>query len=118
MDINELQAMGGFVDAAPVPKEIKWKSPEGKELKGTIHIVRQPFGVVESAFARKDSADAEGGQATPSVDRSSGAMMIHLSVRLGKDASEQLSYEQAYNLHPSLAWAMVTALNEAHAPKP
>lgn len=105
MDINELQALGGFVDAAPVPKEITWKGPDGNSLKATIHIVRQPFGVVESTFSTGDA------------DRSQGARMIHLAVRLGKDASEQLTYEQAYNLLPSLAWAMVGAINEAHAPK-
>lgn len=109
MNINELQALGGFVDAAPVPKEIKWKSPEGKELKATIHIVHPPFGVVESAFAPV----VEG---MPS--RSQGAQMIHLSVRLGPDASEQLSYEQAYTLQPALAWAMVRAINEVSIPKP
>lgn len=107
MNIEELQAMGGFVDTTPVPKEIKWKGPDGQDFKAQVHIVRQPFGVVENAFANQGDG----------ADRSHGARMIHLAVRFGKDASEQLTYEQAYNLHPGLAWALVAAFNNVHVPK-
>ncbi|WP_302553757.1 phage tail assembly chaperone family protein, TAC [Comamonas kerstersii] len=104
MKLSDLQAMGGFVDTEPVKKQVRWKMG-GKEHTATVHVVRQPFGVVESVL----SGAAE--------DRSHGAQLISMCIRLGEDASEQLTYEQAYNLHPAVAWAFVGVINEVNTPK-
>lgn len=103
MNLSELQVSGGFVDTTPVKKEITWQKPGGDPLTFDVYVVRQPFGAVERAF------DGE-------TDRSKGANMIQMCIRLG-DGTEQLTYEQAYNLHTSLAWAFVAAINEVHNPK-
>ena len=104
MDLQELQAIGAFVDASPVQTEVTWEL-QGTPYNASVFVVRQPFGVVESVLA--DSKQ----------DRSHGAKLISLCIRLGKDASEQLTYEQAYNLHPAVAWALVGAINTVNTPK-
>lgn len=104
MKLSDLQAMGGFVDAEPVKKEVAWNLG-GDEHKASVFVARQPFGKVEAALA--DAAK----------DRSQGAQLISMCIRLGEDASEQLTYEQAYNLHPAVAWAFVGVINEVNTPK-
>lgn len=105
MNLSELQDLGGFVDSTPVKKRIKWKSNSGQEHSGDVFVVQQPYGAVEVALMGGDK------------DRVQGAQLISLCIRLGPDGSEKMSYEQAYALHPALAWAFVGAINEVHAPK-
>lgn len=104
MNLSDLQALGGFVDTEPVQKEVTWKGADGKENKGTVFVVRQPFGAVEQALSN-------------AADRNQAAKLISLSIRLGEDGSESMTYEQAYSLHPNLAWAFAAAMNEVNAPK-
>jgi len=103
MNLSDLQTMGGFVDAEPVQKEVRWQL-NGQDHKASVFVVRQPFGAVESALQRAEK------------DRSQGASLISMCIRLGANADEQLSYEQAYNLHPAVAWAFLAAINEVNAP--
>lgn len=103
--IDQLTAAGGFVDPVPVRKEIEWRNDEGKVFKFIVFISRQSFGAIQSLVSPEN------------VDRVQGAQMISLSVGLGPDGKEKFSYEQAYHLAPSLAWAFVLAINEVSAPK-
>jgi len=107
LQLSSFQERGGFVDPHPVKKSIEWTDEKGEAHSGELFVVRQPFGVVEKSLMDKDAVK----------DRAALAHMISLCIRFGEDASEQLTYEQAYGLNPSAAWAMVGVIDEVNAPR-
>lgn len=127
MDLKQLKARGGFVSAEPAKKAVAWKHEDdtGAEIedKFDVYVVRQSFGSVEKLLTGLD-------------DRSKSASFISACVRflVGTDEAlayeaqcrddpslpvrmeflESMSYEDAYQLAPSLAGALVRAINEVN----
>lgn len=108
MNLAELTAKGAFVEAAPVKTSVTWTrdNAEGEEVSDTfdVWIRRRSFGTLERV-------------AMLGEDRSKSAKMLSECVLLG-DAQEAITYEQAYQLDPGLAFALVEAVREVGAPKP
>lgn len=100
MDLNRLQQAGGFVSSELVKRKCVWthKDDKGEEQKDVfdIFIKRAPFGAVERALLDEG------------VSRSSA--LIAACVRLGERGQEELTYEQAYQLQPSLARVFMEAI--------
>jgi hypothetical protein len=105
MNIDELKSLGGFADPAPTKIIVSWENSDGQKMSGDAWIVRQSYGEIERAVNASEK------------DKSQGAMLISLCIRFGDDAKESLTYEQAYNLYPPFAFALIEAINEANAPK-
>ncbi|WP_421547950.1 phage tail assembly chaperone family protein, TAC [Pseudomonas sp. QD4] len=107
MNLKQLKAKGGIVDGQAVKKEVSWTHPDsktGKEVTDTftLHIRRQSFGVIERLFAQGES------------ESSRNASFIAASVALGAEGAESLSYDDAYNLEPSLGFLILNAVNEVN----
>jgi hypothetical protein len=106
MNLAELKAKGGFVALAPVAKEVTWthKNDAGEEVKDTftVFIKRHSFGTIEQIWAGES-------------DRSKSASYIAQSVRLGERGKDALSYEDAFQLDPSLATVLIGAINEVNS---
>lgn len=106
MDLKQLKAKGGIVSSALVPKEVTWKhtDEEGEhEDTFTIHVRKASFGTMEKLFVGND-------------DQSKSAALISQSV-LFDGGKEQISYEDAYQLDPSLAAVFMKAVNEVNSRK-
>lgn len=105
MKLSELKAAGGFVPAEPIKVSVKWQ--RGAEVtEFDIHVRRLSFGEFERIYV--DPKDKE---------RSRTAALIAASVLLGEKADEPMTYKDAFQLEPSLASAMVTAITEVASPK-
>lgn len=108
MNLDELISKGAFVPAAPIPTEVTWTrlDADGKEISDTftVHIKRRSYGVMERVF----KADPE------NPDRSINAQFISESVLFGDGGVEQMSYEQAFQLDPSLATVLMKAVREVN----
>lgn len=107
MNLKQLKAKGGIVDAQLIRKEVSWThldSKSGKEVTDTftLHIRRQSFGVIERLFAQGET------------EQSRNASYIAASVSLGAEGTEALSYDDAYSLEPSLGFLMLNAINEVN----
>jgi len=109
MDLKQLQDAGGFVEVEPVMVAVEWVKPAAGDaaaetVKFDVWIRRRSFGMVSRIM--------EGS----AIDRARSAEMISASVLLG-EKRESMTYDQAYQLHPSLAHALIDAVNKASAPK-
>ena len=107
MNLKQLKAKGGVVDATLVKKEVTWKHVDSKTKKEvtdkfTVHVRRQSFGVIERLFAPGEA------------EQSRNAKYISACVLLGAEADETMSYEDAFSLEASLGFAILNAVNEAN----
>lgn len=111
MKLQDLRKQGGFVSAAPVKKSVTWKkvddlSGEETEVTFDVWVRKLSFGMIESLFVSPDR-------------KSRNAILISEAVRLGDDGKEEITYLDAFQLKPSLARAIMTAVAEVNAlPKP
>lgn len=101
MRITDLKSEGGFVSSKLVAKTIKWDA-EDKQHEGEIFVRRVSFGTIDQIMGRDDS------------DQGMNTALIVETIRLGEKGEEQLTYDQAYQLEPNLAAAMVEALMEVN----
>lgn len=111
MNLKQLRERGGFVSAKPVKKSVTWKqvddlSGAGEDVTFDVWVSKLSFGMIESLATAPDR-------------RSRNAALIAEAIRLGDEGKDALSYQDAYQLKPSLARALVIAIAEVNAlPKP
>lgn len=109
MNLQELQNAGGFVEAAPVRLPVEWVKPAAaaavpEVVKFDVWVRRRSFGMVARIWQGEDN-------------RARSAEMIAASIVLGGPDGDSMSYDQAYQLDPGLAGALVDAINKASAVK-
>ncbi|ONN70656.1 phage tail assembly chaperone family protein, TAC [Pseudomonas oryzihabitans] len=115
MNLNDLKAAGAFVEAAPVKKTIQWNrgqlDAKNKPMidEFTVLVKRQSFAVVEQLYA-----PAAGEDEATLAKRSRNAKLISECVLLGEKGDEQIPYEDALNLEPNLAFALLKVVHEVN----
>lgn len=105
MNLQDLIAKGGFVDAAPIKKEVEWTrpGPDGVEVTDTftIFVKKQSFGSIEVIYGNE-------------TDKSKMSKYISESVRLGDEGQDAIPYDQAMLLDPGLGAVFIKAVNEVN----
>lgn len=101
MNLKKLREAGAFLSPAPVKRQITWKhaGDDGESHEDTfdIFVMKLSYGVIDSLTSEKDQ-------------RSRNAALIAEAIRLGDNAKERLSYEDAYQLQTSLAMQFIVAI--------
>lgn len=94
MDLQQLRDLGGFVPSTPVTREVSWThlGPDGQDVTDTftVRVKKLSAGVIERLLTRPQ-------------DRSYSATMISETILLGDEGDVRLSYEEAFQLEPTLA---------------
>lgn len=102
MDLAKLRETGGFVPLTPVAHEVTWKPPGADEsVTFTVHIRKLSFGAVEKLW----------GGIEKDADKSRIASFISSTVLLGENGTEALTYQDAFQLEPTLATVFIEAVN-------
>jgi hypothetical protein len=97
MDLQWLRDNGGIVPQTPVTREVSWThpGPDGQDVTDTftVRVKKLSAGAIERLYA-------ESGKRTRT---SYSATMIAETIVLGEEGDERLTYEQAFDLDPTLA---------------
>lgn len=101
MKFEDLKNAGALVPTDGERKTVTWKNPHTKEeFTFDIFVKRRSYGSVERIYI-DDSGKAKG------------ALTISECVLIG-EAAEPISYEDAFNLEPSLASVFMKAIGEVN----
>lgn len=124
MDLKQLTDLGGVRPAALVPVEVTWARLDdvtGEDLSTTftVHVRRLAYIDQERIFVMSGMFDNEVDldddvPAVAKPAKSANAALIVTAVRFGKEGEEDLTYEMACNLHPTLAMALIGAINKVN----
>jgi len=104
--LAQLKAAGGIVSRAPIKKTLTWlhKNEEGEEVSDTFdaYIVKQSFGSLADLY--KDTS------------REQLAVAISKALQLENDKGklESMTYEDAYQLEPTLAHVILDAIRDVN----
>jgi hypothetical protein len=104
MNLKELKEKGGFVDSSLVKKAAVWEHDvDGEAAKDEVSffVRRLAFGDIEKML-------------TGETDKSRTAELIAESIRLGEKGKERLTYDDAYQLEPTLAKVFADAIREVN----
>lgn len=104
MDLERLKQAGGLVSDELAKKQGRWERVDGEVFEFEFFVRRASYGEVRKLGITPSGLVGE-------------ALMIAACIRLGDDGSEQLTYDQAYNLDPALASVFLNAIGEEHGPK-
>jgi hypothetical protein len=102
MDLKNLKAVGGVVSTDLVKCAVTWEREGEEALTFDIFVRRLSFGDVERVL--RDEARGH----------SRAASLIAAAVRLGDEGADQLSYDDAFQLKPTLAKAFANAVSEVN----
>lgn len=112
MNKKQLKARGGIVATAPVKKEIRWKHQDdqtGEEVEDVfdVHIKKLSFGMVEMALQPHLGLGQRAGKAA----------LIAEAILLGdgSDPAERFTYEEAFQLKPTLAYQLYRAIADVNS---
>ncbi|OFE11379.1 hypothetical protein PHACT_12540 [Pseudohongiella acticola] len=121
MNVEQLIASGAVRPTELIKKEITWAridESSGDELVDVfdVHVRRLAYidqeRMLRMAFrSSRDASDDDEDAVQPAQHDSTTAALICVAIRLGDDASEELTYDQARQLEPNLARAMLDAIN-------
>jgi len=143
MDIKTLEKMGGIVSSEPVLVEVKWDDripvpdTSGRNPTRTVraddggHLVEPnpewdetyigEMSTFQVRIKQLSYGDVERIRSQPidpeKPNRSANALLIAESVLVGEEGDDQFTYEQAYQLKPTLAAALLKAIGESTAVK-
>ena len=106
MDIETLRELGGIVSPTPVDRDVTWQprnedgSPRGEPGTFTVRIKKLSAGLSERLWVKDDDP--------AKADRSTQAALLAESMFLGE---RLITYEEAYQLEPTLATEFAKAVN-------
>ncbi|MFA6204224.1 MAG: phage tail assembly chaperone family protein, TAC [Gallionella sp.] len=103
MSHKRLVELGAFAQT-PTKRKIEWTKDDGEVVSFDCWIKGMPFGEAEKLW----KVDPD------SPDRSVSAMIISRQVCFDEKGADMLTYEDAFQLRPSFAYALMQSVSEVN----